>query len=375
MSGNASESEQSAVAVSVIVPARNEEVCLGDCLASLVAQKETSPSIAFEIIVVDDHSTDRTLEIARSFPGVRVLEAGPLAPGWSGKNNALSAGVREAAGEWFLFTDADTVHLPGSLARSLGEAKQHDAVMLSYSPEQAVETFWEKAVMPIVFAALAANFRPSDVSNPNSPAAAANGQYILIRRDAYEAVGGHAAVAGELLEDLALARKLKQAGQRIFFRYGADAVRTRMYRGFNQLREGWTRSLKILFPRPRWLGAQVLMAWLLAGIALFLAVTLVAHSSTMLRWLAVFVLAIPPAKLYAYIHRAHFSIYSELLALIFGVPMFAYFLCRSASAHRSNKVGWKGRQYAGYEVTQPERAPQLPHGARTENRELRTENL
>src|ERR1700694_3139306 len=100
--------------VSVIIPARNEEACLRDCLQSLVSQS----GVAFEIIVVDDHSTDRTREIAQSFPGVRVIEAGPLPDGWTGKNNAVSTGSREARGEWLLFTDADTVHIPGSLARA-----------------------------------------------------------------------------------------------------------------------------------------------------------------------------------------------------------------------------------------------------------------
>src|SRR6266436_8101901 len=109
--------------VSVIVPARNEETCLGACLESLVAQT----GVPFEIIVVDDHSTDRTREIAQSFPGVRVIEAGPLPQGWTGKNNAVACGAREAWGEWLLFTDADTVHLPGSLARALAEAKEHGA--------------------------------------------------------------------------------------------------------------------------------------------------------------------------------------------------------------------------------------------------------
>ena len=92
--------------VSVIVPARNEEACLGLCLQSLVGQT----GIRFEIIVVDDGSTDRTREIAESFPGVRVISPGPLRHGWSGKNNALAAGAKVARGEWFLFTDADTVH-------------------------------------------------------------------------------------------------------------------------------------------------------------------------------------------------------------------------------------------------------------------------
>jgi len=217
--------------VSVIVPARNEEACLGACLRSLVSQQGT----AFEIIVVDDHSTDRTREIASSFsaPDLRVIEAGPLPAGWTGKNNAVTTGSQAARGEWLLFTDADTVHLPGSLARSIEEAKRHGAVLLSYSPEQAVKSLWEKAVMPVIFAELAAGYRPSQVSDPNSPAAAANGQYILITREAYDAVGGHAALAGNLLEDVALARAVKRSGRKIFFRYGGDAVRTRMYRSFS----------------------------------------------------------------------------------------------------------------------------------------------
>src|ERR1700758_2038491 len=104
--------------VSVIIPARNEEASLGSCLESLVAQT----GVQFEIIVVNDHSTDRTREIATSFPGVRVLDASPLPPGWTGKNNAVATGAREARAPWLLLTDADTVHLLGSLARALQEA-------------------------------------------------------------------------------------------------------------------------------------------------------------------------------------------------------------------------------------------------------------
>ncbi len=129
--------------VSVIVPARNEEACLGACLESLVAQTGAN----LEIMVVDDASTDRTRQIAQSFVGVHVIDAGPLPPGWTGKNNAMAAGAKQARGEWLLFTDADTVHRSGSLARALAEAQQHDAALLSYSPEQEVHGFWEKAVM------------------------------------------------------------------------------------------------------------------------------------------------------------------------------------------------------------------------------------
>src|SRR4030088_1712036 len=232
--------------LSIIVPARNEEECLRACLDSLVAQT----GVAFEVIVVDDHSSDCSREIALSFPGVRVIEAAPLPQGWTGKNNAVTCGAGVAQGEWLLFTDADTVHLPGSLARSLDEAKRNGAALLSYSPEQVVISVWEKAVMPVIFAELASKYSPSQVSDPNSAVAAANGQYILITREAYDAVGGHAAIAGTLLEDVALARAVKGSGRKILFRYGGDAVRTRMYRSFAQLREGWTKNLALLFPSP-----------------------------------------------------------------------------------------------------------------------------
>src|ERR1700680_4493063 len=200
--------------VSVIVPARNEQTCLGACLESLVAQT----GVPFEIIVVDDHSTDRTREIAQSFPGVRVIEAGPLPEGWTGKNNAVTTGARQARSEWLLFTDADTIHIPGSLARALAEAQDNNAELLSYSPEQIAVTFWEMATLPVVFAELALQYPPSVVSDPASPIAAANGQFILVRRETYDAVGGHAAVAGDILEDVALARAVKRFGRKIRFR-------------------------------------------------------------------------------------------------------------------------------------------------------------
>ena len=148
--------------VSVIVPARNEEASLGSCLESLTAQT----GVSSEIILVDDASTDRTREIAQSFPSVRVVDAGPPPAHWTGKNNAMVAGAKVAAGEWLLFTDADTFHLPGSLARAVAEASRLGASLLSYSPEQEVHGFWQKAVMPVIFAELAATYRPALVSDP-----------------------------------------------------------------------------------------------------------------------------------------------------------------------------------------------------------------
>lgn len=326
--------------VSLIVPARNEEACLGACLESLVAQT----GIDCEVIVVDDASSDRTAEIARSFSGVQVIEAGPLLDNWTGKNNAMAAGAKVAKGKWLLFTDADTVHKRRSLARAVTEAEEHGASLLSYSPEQEVCTFWEKAVMPVIFTELAATYPPKKVSDPNSPVAAANGQYLLISREAYDAVGGHTTIGSNLLEDVAMARLVKSSGRKIFFRYGGDAVRTRMYRSWPQMKEGWTKNLAMLFPRPRALGFfrgiefLLILGNLIAAIAArSLGRQDVAVATALLALLLL-------VSFFLRIRRAHFSALSNVLALV-GLPMVAYLLLRSARRHRNGEVTWKGRRY------------------------------
>jgi len=337
----------------IIIPARNEEASLASCLESLVGQT----GVAFEIIVVNDHSTDRTREIASSFPNVKVMDAPQLPRGWTGKNNALIAGAAQANGEWLLFTDADTVHLPGSLARALKEANAGQAALLSYSPEQIVSGFWEKAVMPVIFAELAAHYRPSEVSDPTSPAAAANGQYILIRREAYDAVGGHAAVADNILEDVELARAVKRSGRKILFRFGGDAVRTRMYRSFSQLREGWTKNLAILFPSPVRLAVWSLSEFLALILSLALLILFVASRQFLIAPLFL----IGPVFTFRRIARAHFPWTSNVLAL-FGLPLFCYLLLRSKLSHQRGRVTWKGREYGPAEPAQnlvPDHSPRI----------------
>ena len=328
-------------AVSVIVPARNEEACLGACLESLAGQQ----GVDFEVLVVDDGSSDRTRAIAQSFAGVRVLEAGPLAPGWGGKSNALVTGVGQARGGWLLFTDADTVHLPGSLARSLAEAQEHGAAMLSYSPAQQVRGFWEQAVMPLVFSDLARTYPPAKVGDPASPVAAANGQYLLVERHAYEAVGGHGAVAQTLLEDLALAEAFKRAGYRLRFRFGGDAVHTRMYRNFRQMYEGWTKNLALLFPALRlalWRGLEFL--WIAGGLAL--AGWAGVHGQTKLAAVAAAAASMGWLNLLRRVRKAHFG-WGPTLAAVAGLPVFALLLLRSELYTRwRGKVVWKGRTYA-----------------------------
>ncbi len=334
--------------VSVIVPARNEEACLGACLESLTGQQ----GVSFEIIVVDDGSTDRTSEIAHSFPDVKLIEAGPLPDGWSGKSNAVYTGAQQARGQWLLFTDADTIHLPGSLARSLDEAKRHGAEMLSYSPAQELHGFAERAVMPVIFAELAAKYKPREVSDPNSSAAAANGQYLLITREAYDAVGGHAAIATCLLEDVELARAVKRSGRRIRFRFGGDAVRTRMYRSFTQLVEGWTKNLALLFKAP----ARLALARLLEFLAIICGLVFVALSRNDVRLAVLAGIAVTLIYLnfIRRILKAHAGATSSVLA-IFGLPIFSYLLLRSKLYYKWRRsVTWKGRRYST-EVSSPER--------------------
>ncbi|HEX2500023.1 MAG TPA: glycosyltransferase family A protein [Methylomirabilota bacterium] len=229
--------------VSVLVPARNEERSVGACLASLSAQ--TYPDL--EILAVDDGSTDRTAAIladaARRDPRVRVLRLEGPPPGWTGKSFALDSGVAVARGRWLCFTDADTVHAPDSIARAMGFAERRGLALLSLTSRQITRSFWERVIQPVVFGLLDQWFPLAHVNNPASPLAAANGIFILVVRDAYEAAGGHRRVAGELLEDVALARNVKSGGGRIAFVDGGDLVAARMYTSLSAIRWGWTKNL------------------------------------------------------------------------------------------------------------------------------------
>lgn len=347
------------IEVSILVPARNEEDRLERCLRSLVEQE----GIGFEVIVIDDASTDRTAEIIEKFAGIQEcpflganpylgrvlgLKAGAIEPGWTGKANALWQAAQASGGNWLLFTDADTVHEPGSLARALAEAEEQGAVMLSYSPRQDVGSLAERAVLPLVFAELATRFGPKEVRDPSSPVAAANGQYILIRRDAYFAIAGHKAIAGELLEDVALAKRVKRAGGRIQFRFGGDQVRTRMYRSWRQMVEGWTKNLVLLFPDARTLAwkrltefAVVLLALLVATVAWFGGARILAALATVAMIAGALNFAVRVA-------RSHAGGINEMISFS-GLPVFAWLLLRSASAHSNGQIAWKGRVYSATE--------------------------
>jgi hypothetical protein len=326
--------------VSVIVPARNEGACLAACLESLVGQR----GVEYEVIVVDDHSTDRTREIAERFP-VRVISADPLPDGWTGKCNAVWTGAKAAKGKWLLFTDADTRHASNSIGSGLHEAEADGAGLLSYSPKQEVRSFAERALMPVVFAELAATYRPRDVCNPASPVAAANGQYLLIRRDVYDVVGGHAAVAAEILEDVELAKRVKKAGYKLSFRV-SDVVSTRMYRTFGQMWEGWTKNLVLLFPHPIRLAAWRLAEFVVIVACIALAIWQASRSQTQAAFAPTTVAVALWAAFLVRVRRAHFDGLSNTLAIL-GLPLFAALLVNSSRAHGRRAISWKGREYTG----------------------------
>jgi len=338
--------DQQTRCVHIIVPARDEQECIGRCLESLVSQR----GIGSAVTVVDDRSTDRTREIAESFSSVTVISSSDLAAGITGKCNALISAVKDidskdASSTWLLFTDADTFHYPGSLASAVAEAEERGVDLLSYSPEQEALTWSEKALMPVVFAELMHSYPPERVNDPADPAVAANGQYILVRRKTYEALGGHAAIAGCVLEDVELARLFKNAGHKIWFRQGARLVKTRMYRSFFAMVEGWTKNLALLFRRPVGLALLRLLEFGIISGTLVAGAILVAKNQRMLglALLGVGVLCYLP--FITRIRKAQFPWTANVMA-IFGLPLFGYLLLRSYfHASVRGAVNWKGRRY------------------------------
>jgi len=341
--------------LSVIVPARNEEDCIRACLESLVRQSDDIFQLGrhWELIVVDDDSTDRTAEIARSFPGVTVMKAAKLEKGWTGKANAVWTAARKARGKWLLFTDADTVHELGDLHRGLHEAARHKAGMLSYSPRQIVSGFIQRSLMPLVFSELALSYPPAKVSDPSQRVAAANGQYLLIEREAYRRIGGHQAVRDKVLEDVELALTAKRRKVGLRFRYADDAVATRMYRSTTAMMEGWTKNLALLFDNALGLAVwRALDFFLLFGLPVLALELWNAHfAQHSLAWLgAGWVLALLWARnlfrFYARVAKSNFPLVDCALTPL-GLPLFVFLLYRSWFQHKMlRQVNWKGRTYA-----------------------------
>lgn len=324
--------------ITAIVPARNEELVVAICVRALALQTEVA-----EIVVVNDQSTDRTAEIVRAMtaevPQVRLLETTEVPPGWVGKNHAVWLGALEATSPWLLFTDADAEVLPGGAIRALQVAKETGAALVSFSPEQVTGSWYEKSLIPFVYCRLAKYFSYGAVNDPQSKAAAANGQFLMIRRDAYEAIGGHASVAGEVLEDVALAARAKSAGYRIWFGPGRGLVRVRMYHSFGAMWEGWKKNLYLLIggrPAAVYRELAAVVPWiplLLVVIGLKVPLAFVAALGLLLARHTEYGMALSrnqyPGRYILY--------YVPAVALYAGVVWASY------RAHARGAVDWKGR--------------------------------
>jgi len=262
--------------ISVIIPARNEARNIRRCMQALLNQ--TYPN--YEIIVVDDRSTDATSQILAELTGgdsrLKVIHGSELPPGWAGKPHALVQGLAAARGEWLCFMDADTFAMPALLWSTYRLALQYQADMFSILTDQELGSFWERTILPLVFMGLSFGFPAGRVNDPTKPDAISNGQFIMIKRSVYEHIGGHTSVKDRVDEDKAIAIIVKRAGFHLVLADGRKVASTRMYTSLPEMWEGWTKNIYLGLLDKLWLllfGAIlglmvsfVLPIWLLGGL-------------------------------------------------------------------------------------------------------------
>lgn len=230
--------------ISVLIPARNEERCIEACITSLAEQEYTN----FEVVVLDDGSTDDTPNILRrmliKYPNLTVLKGSPLPTGWVGKPWACHQLAQQADGELLLFTDADTTHKPKTLSASVEVLNRYSLDFFSMIPFEVMGTFAENAVIPMVHM-LFLSYIPNVLLHKTKQTsfAAANGQFMFFRRVAYEAIGGHTSVHDAIVEDVFLAKVLKAHGKRIGLLDGTSFVACRMYTSAREVTRGFSKNL------------------------------------------------------------------------------------------------------------------------------------
>jgi GT2 family glycosyltransferase len=236
--------------LTVVVPAYNEAANIAACLTSLLRSED--PCGDWQVLLVDDRSSDATVAIAEAAAGAcgvteprfSLLDAGPRPVGerWVGKNWACSRAMEQVVSEWVLFVDADVRLQPATLRRALAQATTDGADLLSLAPRLSCGCLAEWLVQPIMASLLGLGFPIEAANDPDSPVAFAAGPFMLFRRSIYAAIGGHRALASEVVEDLALARRIKQGGHRLRYLLALDALELRMYSDFASLWEGWTKN-------------------------------------------------------------------------------------------------------------------------------------
>jgi chlorobactene glucosyltransferase len=342
--------------ISACVPARNEERNIRLCVESILAQDYPN----FEVIVLDDRSTDTTGEILRSITAqndkLKVMSGSDLPKGWAGKPHALFQASAAARGDWLCFVDADTFLSPATLSSCYAKAIETKADMFTIMTFQILGSFWEKVVMPIVMTGLSVGFSPRKVNDPKSKDAIANGQFILIKRSVYDAIGGHESVKDQIVEDKAISEQVKWNGYRLIVANGYSMAKTRMYTSLLEMWEGWTKNIYLgLSDRPSLMSLGIFGAFLALVAALVLPVWPLLGVYWYLHgggWLALAVilkaLALWTIIIYA---RARVAIgmgicpwYAFTLPL--GAAMFAALMFTSTWKVLTGKgVTWKGRIY------------------------------
>jgi chlorobactene glucosyltransferase len=226
--------------VSVVVAARDEEEDLPANLESVRAQDYPN----LDVVVVEGGSTDRTAEVIdRYAPRVRRVPEEPLPTGWVGKNWACATGARATRGEWLLFLDADVVLHPAAVRTAIEWARSERADLVTLAPQIEMVGFWGRTVMPFYVQMILTIYRAPRVNRDRARAAMINGQFWLTPRREYEALGGHEAVRGKVLEDVAIARRYRAAGRRLRIAWAPALARTRMYRDRREMAEGLLKNL------------------------------------------------------------------------------------------------------------------------------------
>jgi len=337
--------------VSVVIPARNESSTIATVVGSILA----TTYHPIELIVVDDRSTDDTAAIVERFsdPRLRLVKGERLPDGWYGKPWACLQGYRAAKGEILLFTDADTWHAPELLARAVGALQREKAGLVTVAPLQRCVTFWERVVMPQIWLLLALRYHPGAVNRARRERdVIANGQFILTTREAYEAVGTHAAVRHQVAEDLALAQAFLRHGRKLHFTFAERLMETRMYQGLSQLIEGWSKNIYLggrrSFPHEPALRGLVPVMLIVAMLFWLLPPAVLLESAVEPR-----LTALAPAALLATAFAAAFwmlichgmqipAVYG--LAYPLGALMALYIILRS-TWRGGRRVEWRGRVY------------------------------
>ena len=237
------------ISLTVVIPAFNESLNIRRSLRSVF--QSLPPCGNWHVVVVDDMSTDSTADMAQEcakqmdqLNRFTLIQAGPRPANerWVGKNWACSKAMEQLKSSWVLFIDADVELRPTALRRALVQAIHERADLFSVAPRLVCTCLAEWMVQPIMASLLGLGFPIVEANDPSSDVAFAAGPFMLFRRSAYDAIGGHRALAGEVVEDLALARTIKTSGFRLRYVLGLDAVDLQMYPNLSALWEGWTKN-------------------------------------------------------------------------------------------------------------------------------------